>query len=84
MADTYKVKVLAQKVFHDGTSMIVLNPKNENPEVEHRFISGLVEDGVIEKPKGFKEEEAEVTEFATDADKALVQDGGPALGTEAP
>ena len=84
MADTYKVNVLAQKVFHDGTSMIVLNPKNENPEVEHRFIAGLVEEGVIEKPKGFKVDKPEVTELAEDADKALVQDGGPALATEAP
>lgn len=84
MTDTYKVKVLAQKVFHDGTSMIVLNPKNENPEVEHRFIAQLVEEGIIEKPKGFKVDEPEVTELAADAEKALLQDGGPALGTEAP
>jgi hypothetical protein len=85
MAETYKVKILAQKVFHDGTSMIVLNPKNkDNPEVEYRFIQGLVDEGVIEKPRGFTVEAAEVTELAEDADKALVQDGGPALATEAP
>lgn len=54
MSDSYKVTVLNQKVFHDGRSMIVLHPKRANPEVEERFIAGLVEDGFIEKPKGWK------------------------------
>lgn len=69
MADTYKVKVLNQKVFHDGTSMIVLKPKGENPEVEERFIAGLVEEGFIEKPTGWKApEKAEEGEAIASAD----------------
>ncbi len=61
MADTYKVKVLKQAVFHDGKSMIVLspetkkNPKPINPKVEHRFIAGLIEQGSIDAPQGWKE-----------------------------
>jgi hypothetical protein len=65
MADKYKVKVLKQKVFHDGTSMIVLSVKGKSPEIDERFIAGLIEDGCIEQPKGWPTPDAEA-----DADKA--------------
>jgi hypothetical protein len=54
MSETFKVTVLKQKVFHDGTSMVVLKPKGDNPEVAEQFIASFVADGVIEKPKGWK------------------------------
>lgn len=54
MADFYKVKVLAQKVFHDGTNMVVLKPKGDNPEVAEQFIAGLVDEGFIEAPAGWE------------------------------
>ena len=70
MADTFKVKVLKQTVFHDGTSMVVLKPKGENPEVAERFVNRLVEEGFIEKPTGW---EAPVK---AEAETLAVADGG--------
>jgi hypothetical protein len=69
MTDKTKVKVLKQHVFHDGTSMIVL--KEGSAEVENRFIASLVENYVIEKPKGFQT----TSEIAEVAEKATAQDG---------
>lgn len=56
MSDLNKVEVniLCQKVFHDGTSMIVLKPGSGR--VEERFIARLVEDGIIDKPEGWEPE----------------------------
>ena len=51
MADKIRAKVLRQKVFHDGSSMVVLNPKDRHiPKVEPRFLQGLVDEGIIADP----------------------------------
>lgn len=79
MADTYKVKVNHQKVFHDGTSMIVLKPKGKNPEVPEQFIKMLVDEGAIDPPKGW-----EAPEVVDDGGvPAVTADGGaPLIGSE--
>lgn len=48
------VTVLQQKVFHDGLSMVVLKPGDENAAVEASFVQGLVDEGVIDPPDGFE------------------------------
>lgn len=74
MPDFYKVNVKQQAVFHDGTSMIVLQPKTEknpspnNPEVAEQFIARLVADGAIAKPSGWEAPE-------------VVDDGGVPVAT---
>ena len=51
MADKIRVTVLKQKVFHDGASMIVLNPRaSKNAKVAPEFVSKLFEEGIIADP----------------------------------
>jgi hypothetical protein len=48
MADKIRVRVLTQKVFHDGLSMVVLKPGNE--KVDPRHLQTLFDEGVIADP----------------------------------
>jgi hypothetical protein len=73
--DTIKVAFTRQKVFHDGTSMVVAK-EGEKREVERRLVAGFVAEGSIETPKGWK------AELAT-KNAQSVADGGtqtPATG----
>ena len=48
MADKIRVKVLKQKVFHDGLSMVVLKPGSEKVDPKH--LRALLDEGVIANP----------------------------------
>ena len=48
-----RVNVLASKLFHDGLSMVVLNP-GETPLVDDSFVQGLIDENVIERPEGWE------------------------------
>jgi len=50
-----RVNVLASKFFHDGLSMVVLNP-GESPLVEEEFVQGLIDEKTIEPPSGWESE----------------------------
>jgi len=50
-----RVNVLASKFFHDGLSMVVLNP-GESPLVEEEFVQGLIDEKVIDPPTGWESE----------------------------
>ena len=65
MADTDTIDVTfnKQKVYHDGTSMIVAKAGDKLP-VEQRLIAGFVAEGAINAPKGWVEEAAEKDEVA--------------------
>ncbi|MGF7152619.1 hypothetical protein [Novosphingobium gossypii] len=49
MADKIEVTVLRQKVFHDGTSMVVLKPGDQ--EIDSSRVAGLVDEGIVEDPE---------------------------------
>ena len=67
--DTIDVTFANQKVYHDGTSMVVAK-KGDTKPVERRLVPGLLADGSIKEPKGWAEEIAEKNSYA-------VADGGP-------
>jgi len=48
MADKVRVRVLTQKVFHDGLSMVVLKPGSD--KVDPRHLQTLFDEGVIADP----------------------------------
>lgn len=50
MADKIRVTVLRQKVFHDGSSMVVLSPKAKTARVDVRFVADLHKEGFIADP----------------------------------
>lgn len=77
MDKIFSVKAKQAKVFHDGTSMIVMN-RGQTVKVAERFIPGLVAEGVIDAPKGFSETEA--TTIAK-ADGGTQVDAGGSLTT---
>lgn len=52
MDETTEVTFKGQKVFHDGTSMIVAKA-TEKRGVPTRFVQGFIDEGVIDKPKGW-------------------------------
>ena len=61
--DTIDVTFKKQKVYHDGTSMIVAKAGDTFP-VEQRLIAAFVAEGAIEAPKVWAEEMAEKNEMA--------------------
>lgn len=50
--DTFAVTFLKQKVFHNGTSMIVAKAGDKR-EIEAQLVSNMVADGSIKVPKGW-------------------------------
>lgn len=61
--DTVDVKFLKQKVFHDGTSMIVAK-KGDTKPVPERLIAAFVSEGAITAPDGWEESLSEKNDLA--------------------
>jgi hypothetical protein len=70
--DTIDVTFLSQKVFHDGTSMVVAKKGDKLP-VPHRLIATLVDEGSIKEPKRWREDKEAPAEMSV-ADGAVPAD----------
>lgn len=68
-----KHKILKQKVYHDGTSMIVLK-KGDSEPVPDRLLQTFIDEGVIAEPKA-----ASRSTSSSSNDEVISDEGGVKL-----